>query len=525
MIMNNEPGMSSTDPYYCAIKKPYDIILVIPANNDGTTLGSIVLKARPHVLKIIVVDDGSKDRTPDVAELAGAELIRFQHPAGKGAACIEGLKRAYRLGAGIAILIDGDGRYKTREIPWLISPILSGNADVVIGSRYLEANGDIPLRQLIAQKIVHAPENSGNPIKITDPLSGFIALNGRALEDLNFSMTSYDFKERFLEHSIKRKLVIHEVAVTERQDIPKKVGWDECIKTVVALPAFNEEKYIAKVIEGARNYVDAVLVVDDGSTDATAAIADRMGAIVISHPANKGYGAAIQTMFSTAREMNLEALVVMDSDGQHDPADIEKVLAPLLSGADVVIGSRFLDETKNNIPQYRKVGMKVLDTATAVAGVKNVTDTQSGFRAYGKKAIDAISPSGSGMSAGSEILIQISDHNLNIVEVPIKVRYDIENTSTHHPVAHGLTVLYRIINLISYRKPLTAFGIPGFILVIVGLFTSFIAFSEYYDTSKFPFALSMLSTLLLILGLLMGIAGIILNALIIIVKKDLAKEV
>lgn len=520
MIMNNEPGMSSTDPYYCPIKKPYDIILVIPANNDGTTLGSIVLKARPHVLKIIVVDDGSKDRTPDVAELAGAELIRFQQPAGKGAACIEGLKRAYRLGAGIAILIDGDGRYKTREIPWLISPILSGNADVVIGSRYLEANGDIPLRQLIAQKIVHAPENSGNPIKITDLLSGFIALNGRALEDLNFSMTPYDFKERFLEHIIKRKLVIHEVAVTERQDIPKKVGWDECIKTVVALPAFNEEKYIAKVIEGARKYADAVLVVDDGSTDATAAIARRMGAIVISHPANKGYGATLQTIFSTAREMNLEALVTMDSDGQHDPADIENVLAPLLSGADVVIGSRFLDETKNNIPQYRKVGMKVLDTATAVAGMKKVTDTQSGFRAYGKKAIGLIDISGAGMSGGSEILIQISDHNLNVIEVPIKVRYDIKDTSTYNPVSHGISVLGRIIALISYRRPLPVFGIPGFIMFITGMITAFYAFSEYYATTKFPYVMSMVSAMLIILGLLLGISALILNAMIVIVREN-----
>jgi glycosyltransferase involved in cell wall biosynthesis len=518
--MNNEPEMSSQEPYYCALKKPYDIILVIPANNDGLTIGSIILKARPHVSKIIVVDDGSKDRTPDVAELSGAELIRFQQPVGKGAACIEGLKRAYRLGAGIAVLIDGDARYKTREIPWLISPIMSGNADVVIGSRYLEANGDSPLQQLIAQKIVPAPENSEITKKITDPLSGFIALNGRALEDLNFSMTHYDFKERLLEHLINRNLVIHEVAVTERQDIPKKIGWDECVKTVVALPAFNEETHIAKVILGARKYADAVLVVDDGSTDATAAIARKMGAIVISHPANKGYGAALQTMFSFARDMNLEALVVMDSDGQHEPGDIKKVLAPLRSGADVVIGSRFLDETKNHIPRYRKVGMKVLDTATAAAGVKKVTDSQSGFRAYGKRAISVIDISGAGMSGGSEILIHISDHNLNVVEVPISVRYDIKDTSTYNPVSHGISVLGRIIALISYRRPLPVFGIPGLIIFIVGMITAFYAFAEYYATIKFPYILSMGSAMLIILGLLLGISGLILNAMIVIVREN-----
>jgi glycosyltransferase involved in cell wall biosynthesis len=518
--MDNEPAMSSPEPSYCGIKKTNDIILVIPAKNDGPTLGSIIFKARPHVSKIIVVDDDSKDRTPDVAELSGAELIRFQQPAGKGAACIEGLKRAYRLGAIVAVLMDGDARYRTREIPWLISPILSGNADVVIGSRYSEANGDIPLRQVISQKIVQVPENSEKIKKITDPLSGFIALNRKALEDLNFSLTPYDFRERFLEHIIKRHLVIHEVAVTERNDTPKKVGWDECIKTVVALPAFNEETHIAKVIEGARKYADAVLVVDDGSTDATAAIAQRMGATVISHPTNRGYGAALQTMFSFARDMNLEALVVMDSDGQHDPADIDKVLAPLLSGADVVIGSRFLDDTKNNIPHYRKIGMKVLDTATAVAGVKRVTDSQSGFRAYGKKAIGLIDVSGSGMSGGSEILIQISDHNLTVAEVPVTVRYDIKDTSTYNPVSHGISVLGRIIALISYRRPLPMFGIPGFIIFIAGMITAFYAFAEYYATSKFPYVLSMGSAMLIILGLLLGISALILNAMIVIVRES-----
>jgi len=520
----DEPGLSPENQRCCAIKKPYEIVLVIPARNDAMTLGSIILKARPHVSKIVVVDDCSTDRTPDVTELSGAELIRFHQPAGKGAAIIEGLKHAYRLGASIAIVIDGDARYKTREIPWLISPVMSGNADVVIGSRYLEANGGTSIRQRIIQNLVQTLGNPETQVKITDPLSGFIAISRRGLENLNITVSASAFKENLLAHLINQKLIIHEVAVTERQNVPHKTGWDECIKTVVALPAFNEELQIAKVIDSAKKYVDAVLIVNDGSTDSTAAIARKMGAIVVSHPANRGYGAALQTIFSTAREMNLEALVIMDSDGQHDPADIEKVLTPLLFGADVVVGSRFLDETKNNVPQYRKVGMKVLDTATAVAGVKNVTDTQSGFRAYGRRAIEVIDITGEGMSGGSEILIQISDHNLNVAEVPISVRYDIKDTSTHNPVSHGVSVLYRIINLITYRKPLTAFGIPGLILVIIGVIAGFIAFSEYYDTSKFPFALSMVSVLFLILGLLMCIAGLILNAMIFIVTQNRPKN-
>jgi glycosyltransferase involved in cell wall biosynthesis len=314
-----------------------EIILVIPAYNDGPTIGSVILKAKPLVSEIIVADDGSKDRTSEVGHLAGAEVIRFQDTIGKGAACLEGLKRAYQIGCTVAILIDGDARYRTREIPWIISHTLSGDADVVIGSRYLEAKGNPSYRQLIAQKIIQVPDSRLQHVKITDPLSGFIALNREALEDLNVSFSRYDFKQKFLTHLINRGLIIYEVAVTERQNIPKKTEWDDSVKTVAALPAYNEETHIAQVISDAQAYVDAVLVVDDGSTDATAAIARQMGAIVVRHPANMGYGAVLQTIFSTARDLNLEAVVTLDSDGQHDPRDIEKVLAPLLNGADVVM--------------------------------------------------------------------------------------------------------------------------------------------------------------------------------------------
>jgi hypothetical protein len=192
----------------------------------------------------------------------------------------------------------------------------------------------------------------------------------------------------------------------------------------------------------------------------------------------------------------------------------------LLNGADVVIGSRFLDKTKNSIPKYRQVGMKVLDTATTAAGVENGIDTQSGFRAYGKKAISTINISGTGMSAGSEILIQIKDKNFNIVEVPIHVRYDIENTSTQNSLAHGILVLYNIIQMISYQRPLPVFGIPGFVLVIIGFFFGSWAITEYYSTTKFPFVLSMVGGVFVLTGLLLMITALILNYLVQFVEKQ-----
>jgi glycosyltransferase involved in cell wall biosynthesis len=306
----------------------------------------------------------------------------------------------------------------------------------------------------------------------------------------------------------------------DQDPVAGRIGADPYV--IAAMPAFNEELYIARTILGAQELVDRVVVVDDGSSDETARIAERMGATVISHPENQGYGAALKTIFEVARAMDVDALVVLDSDGQHTPRDIGKVLEPVLNGrADVVIGSRFLqDITNGHIPRYRKVGMKVLDTATILASGTEVTDTQSGFRAYGRRAIDVVHLNGSGMSAGSEILIQVSDHNLKITEVPIHVRYDIEETSTEHPVAHGVKVLYDLIALIGYRRPLLAFGIPGAVFVGLSMILGFWAFSDYYTTEKFSFVFSMGSAMFLILGLLLMSVGLILNYLVVFVREQ-----
>jgi glycosyltransferase involved in cell wall biosynthesis len=347
-----------------------------------------------------------------------------------------------------------------------------------------------------------------------------MAFSWKALEHLDFPFEKTRFHQNLIKHFLSKNLSIQEVGITGGSDNTIKYRWDNTATIIAALPAYNEETYLAKIIPQIKQYVDLVMVVDDGSTDATSSISQQLGAYVIKHPENRGYGAALQTIFSAARQFNVDALVIMDSDGQHDPLDVEKVLEPLLNGADVVIGSRFLDKTKNTVPKYRQIGMKMLDTATAAAGVEIGIDTQSGFRAYGKKAINAINISGTGMSAGSEILIQIKDKNLSIVEVPINVRYDIEDTSTQNPVTHGFLVLYNIIQMISYRRPLPIFGIPGIVLVLIGFLFGSWAITEYYTTTTFPFVLSMVGGVFVMTGLLLLIAALILNYLVVFVEEQ-----
>ena len=185
---------------------------------------------------------------------------------------------------------------------------------------------------------------------------------------------------------------------------------------IAAMPAHNEEGTIAKVVLGAKKqHVDKVVVVDDGSTDSTAEIADALGAMVVRHKENRGYGAAIRTCFETAKELDADIMVILDSDGQHDPSYIPEFIKALrTNGADVVIGSRFLTKNKlSPIPKYRIVGMKVLNLFTRLHGTKT-TDSQSGYRAYSRRAIEKIRVTNPDMGAGSEILTQAKDYNLKL---------------------------------------------------------------------------------------------------------------
>ena len=199
------------------------------------------------------------------------------------------------------------------------------------------------------------------------------------------------------------------------------------MKTIAAIPCYNEGLAIGSVVLKASRYVDEVLVVDDGSIDDTAEVAEAAGATVVAHGMNNGYGAAIRSCFDYAKQQNADIMVILDGDGQHDPSKIpDFVHALTTNGADIVIGSRFLEKKKNGngIPRYRIAGMKVLNMSTRAAGSIKTTDSQSGYRAYSRKAIEMMRITNPDMfiCAGSEILMQVKDHDLDVVEIPITAR-------------------------------------------------------------------------------------------------------
>jgi len=283
--------------------------------------------------------------------------------------------------------------------------------------------------------------------------------------------------------------------------------------TIAAMPAFNEERSVVRMVLGCKKYVDCVIVVDDGSSDATAELAASAGAHVVRHEWNAGYGAALRTCFETAREMGAQRLVIIDADGQHDPDEIPKLLQPLERGVDLVIGSRFCNGNGQEVPSYRKVGMKVLDVTTNFLGGLSITDTQSGFRAYGKRAIDCICIDDDGMSAGSEILLQAKDNRLKVEEVEIHCSYEVERASKQNPVSHGVKVMLILLQDMELRRPLYYFTLPGMIFAAVGIGIGLELLRVFYHGGQLSYGLTILMILTTLVGSFMAFTGIILHAI------------
>ena len=290
------------------------------------------------------------------------------------------------------------------------------------------------------------------------------------------------------------------------------------MKITIGIPAYNEEKNIASIITKLKNITDSIIVCDDGSSDMTSEISKNLGAVVISHKKNMGYGAAIRTIFQKSVELGSDILVTFDADGQHRIDDVNKILQPLENNeADIVIGSRFLDN-ESKVPNYRKIGIKVITQVTNASLKKKLTDSQSGFRAYNKQALTQISPSEMGMGISTEILIKASSKGLRIAEIPITILYH-DDASTHNPVSHGTSVLVSTIKYTSIEHPLKFYGIPSVIFLIIGSAFTYSAIQYYVEIGRLNTNLTVIGAGAILIGLVLLISAILLYSIVNVVRE------
>ena len=290
------------------------------------------------------------------------------------------------------------------------------------------------------------------------------------------------------------------------------------MKIIIGIPAFNEEKNIGAIVAKLKKKYDQVIVCDDGSSDMTQIIASSLGAIVVKHPKNLGYGAAIKTIFNEAKKIDGDVLVTFDADGQHQISEIDSVLKPLSENkADIVIGSRFLGSTKD-LPKYRKIGIKAITSLTNTVTGSNLSDTQSGFRAYSKKVLNEIFPTESGMGISTEILIKSLKKQMTILEVPITISYD-NNSHSQAPISHGASVIMSTIKHVAIERPLLYYGVTGLCFLIVGLIFGAWTIQIYSEQKQVITNIALIGIGGVILGTILLITGTILYSIVNVVRE------
>ncbi len=279
---------------------------------------------------------------------------------------------------------------------------------------------------------------------------------------------------------------------------------------LVCIPAFNEGKVIDKVIKNCLKFSDRVVVCDDGSADNTSEVADNAGADVIRHEKNIGKGEALRSLFKFATHSNNDIIVTIDGDGQFLPEEIPKLVKGIKENkSDIVVGYRFDDTV--DMPDYRKFGNKMLDKMTNMIQELSVRDTQSGFRAYSKKVIEAIDFKMKGFGADAEILIDATKKGFRLTEEKISVIYDTgAKTSTKNPISHSGEVITSLFEIVAIRSPLKFVGVPGIIMIAVGIYFTINVAVTFNEIGYFSIPFTLIGATCLALGLILFLMSILL---------------
>lgn len=299
-------------------------------------------------------------------------------------------------------------------------------------------------------------------------------------------------------------------------------------RVVAIIPAFNEEVALGSVILRTSQYVDNIIVINDGSSDKTENVAKLAGAEIISHPKNLGKGQGLKSGFDLVESINnnsnetYDIIVTIDGDGQNNPDEIPNLISPIINGgADFVNGSRYIEGFDgDDTPGYRRIGQKVLDKATNISSGLNITDSQSGFRAFSKNTIRFFKLNDSGFGIESEMLSDAAEAGIKIVEVPITVRYDLDG-STENPITHGVGVLLKIIKDMEFRRPIIYFTIPGFIIFLIGIVSGIWLLNDYLNGIIINFGITVIVIILTILGLFLMLNGILLDSIRKLINRKL----
>ncbi len=287
------------------------------------------------------------------------------------------------------------------------------------------------------------------------------------------------------------------------------------LNAIVGIPAHNEENTIVSIILKALKYVNDVVVVDDGSTDKTAELAEETGAIVLKHRKHLGYDASLRSLILYAREIDKAPLVIIDGKAKYPTKKIPIFLKKMVEeDVDIIIGSRFLlDNDKTKLPIHKRFGIKVLKLISTTrfqvgeGKVKKITDTQSSFLTLSQNALKSLDISDSIMDVFSEILEKSSE--LNVEEVPISVFY--ETKTLEKSFIDGLGFIGSLLKYTECKQCILSFGISGLLGILLSIYLGIRTFNIYSEMGYWPLGYLFVTILLFFTGLVAIVIGLIVD--------------
>lgn len=471
------------------------LAVIIPAQNNELSLGSLVLLARQYTPHVIVVDDNSYDNTSIVAEQAGATVLNArEYGGGRVFSILAGCRRALGYGCTTVILLDSSGKHLTRDIPRIAEPVMTGKADLVIGSRHLHGRRVIPPFQFNdREKSCELPQQSQD-FRSTDPESVFRALSIKGVMLLDLLPNNEQFDTMMITLFSRRGLVVQDMAITPRKDLPAA---NECeaklclyrgSKIGVVVPAYNEERLIGDTLAGIPEFVCRVYVVNDCSRDRTQEVIDYYAKndpsiVPIRHEVNQGVGAAIVTGYRKALEDKMDYVAVMAGDNQMDPRFLPELLDPVVDGrCDYTMGNRLINpEFRKGMSKWRYLGNSILTMLTKIAsGYWQMMDPQNGYTVISRRALERISLTGIYPRYGycNDVLVKLNVLGFRVINVPHPARYGMEKSKIRYS-----TYIYRVSWLLLkdflWRlkmkyivlnfHPLVFFYVAGAVFSVIGI--------------------------------------------------------
>ena len=469
------------------------LAVVIPTHNNELTIGSLVLLAHPYAGHVIVVDDASLDRTVDIAQNAGAEVIPAGYTGGRVNAVLTGCKHALGFDCSAVVFLDTTSSHLIRDIPRLAAPVLAGEADLVIGSRYLMGRKGIPPYLFDKPGNNHTLPDTCHVFYNSDPGSPFRALSVRAVCLLDLLPDSDQFEPAMVTLFARKGLALQEIPVKPRVELSSAIGddtpryRDKLIGVVV--PAYNEELLIGDTLACIPEFVARIYVVNDSSTDRTQQVLDYYAKhdtsiVPIRHEVNRGVGAAIVTGYTQALEEGMDIIGVMAGDNQMDPAFLTELLDPIIDRkCDYTMGNRIANPLyRAGMSTWRFIGNSILTMLTKIAsGYWQMMDPQNGYTAISSRALNQISLAKVYPRYGycNDILVKLNVESFRIINVPHPSRYGLEKSGIKYST-YIVNVSFLLLRDFLWRlkkkyivlnfHPLVFFYVGGTLLTLLGLF-------------------------------------------------------